>query len=150
MEVSQKVLIKQPVETVWKVITDFKNCTNFISSIKKIEVLEEPKETLIGFKWKETREMFGKEATEIMWITEAVKNEYYQTRAESHGAIYISKLVVQAKGDVTQLSMSFSSSAQTIMAKIISSLMGFIIKGSMKKAMAKDLKDMKLHLESNV
>lgn len=150
MEVSQKVLIKQPVETVWKAITDFKNCTNFISSIKKIEVLEEPKETLIGFKWKETREMFGKEATEIMWITEAVKNEYYQTRAESHGSIYISKLVVQAKGDVTQLSMSFASSAQTIMAKIISRLMGFIIKSSVKKAMAQDLKDIKLHLESNV
>lgn len=24
---------------------------------------------LVGFKWKETHKMFGKEATEIMWIT---------------------------------------------------------------------------------
>jgi len=45
--------------------------------------------------------------------------------------------------------MSFSAKAQTSLAKILSKCMGFMIKGSMRKALTKDLKDIKIHLESN-
>ncbi len=84
MELSVFVEIEKPLGDVWKAIIDFKNCSNFIESIVKLEIIDEPKDTLIGFKWKETRVMFGKEATETMWITDYVENEHYQTRAESH------------------------------------------------------------------
>jgi len=93
--------------------------------------------------------MFGKEATETMWITDYVENEYYQTRAESHGSIYTSRLSIERVGKNTKLAMSFSAEAQTFFVKIFSLCMGFIIKGSMKKALIKDLNDIKTHLESN-
>jgi len=150
MELSVFVNIEKPLEDVWKVITNFKDCPTFIESIIKLEILEEPKDTLIGFKWKETRVMFGKEATETMWITNYEVNKFYQTRAESHGSIYISKLSLEPTEDRTQLTMSFSAKAQTLIAKIMSSLMGFAIKGSMEKALMKDLNDIKSHLESNL
>lgn len=66
MELSTQININQPIEKVWKKITDIENSANFIEGITKVEVLEKPKDTLLGFKWKETRVMFGKEATEIM------------------------------------------------------------------------------------
>jgi len=149
MEISVSVEISNTTEEVWKVITDFKNSPNYIKSIVNVEIIEQPKDTLVGFKWKETRVMFGKEATEIMWITDSVENEYYQTRAESHGSIYISKLSIEHIEQITKLTMSFSSEATTFIVKLISLLMGFVIKGSMKKAINKDLTDIKTYLESN-
>jgi len=149
MELSASVEIEKPLEEVWKVITDFKNCPNFIKSIVNLEIIDQPKDTLVGFKWKETRVMFGKEATETMWITDSVENEYYQTRAESHGSIYRSGLTIERIGQFTKLTMSFSSEATTFSAKLIGFLMGFMIKGSMNKAINKDLIDIKTYLESN-
>lgn len=147
MKLTAQINIDKPIEEVWNTITDIKNSKGFIQSITKIEVLEDPKNTLLGFKWKETRVMFGKEATEIMWITDFVENEFYQTRAESHGSIYISRLEVKSVDKKTQLTMSFSAEAQTLFAKIFSGLMGFLIKGSMRKAVIKDLSDIKAHVE---
>ncbi len=148
MELSAIVNIEKPLKDVWNAIIDFENCSNYIESIIKLEILDQPQDTLVGFKWKETRVMFGKEATETMWITEYTENEYYQTRAESHGSIYISRLSIVPKGEHTQLTMSFSAKAQTFVAKLLSSIMGFMVKGSMKKAVLKDLNDIKAHLEA--
>ena len=149
MELSVFVEIEKPLEDVWKAIVDFKNCSNYIESIVDLEIIDEPNDTLIGFKWKETRVMFGKEATETMWITDYVENEYYKTRAESHGSFYISRLSIERVEEFTKLTMSFSAEAQTFFVKILSFCMGFFIKGSMKKALIKDLNDIKTHLESN-
>ena len=148
MELSVSVEIEKPLDDVWKAIIDFKNCPNYIESIVNIEVIDEPKDTLIGFKWKETRVMFGKEAIETMWITDYAENEYYQTRAESHGSIYISRLSIEPVENHTKLTMSFSAEAQTFFVKLISWCMGFIVKGSMKKALIKDLNDIKSYVES--
>ena len=149
MNLSASIEISKPLEEVWKVITDFKNCPNYITGIVNLEIIDQPDDTLVGFKWKETRVMFGKEATETMWITDYVENEYYQTRAESHGSIYISRLSIERIGQITKLTMSFSSEATTFFVKLISSFMGFMIKGSMIKVINKDLSDIKTHLELN-
>ena len=91
--------------------------------------------------------MFGKEATEIMWITESVENEYYATRAESHGSVYISRLALRESPNGSELSMSFSGEATSLTAKILSAMMGVFISGSIKKALQKDLMDIKQYLE---
>lgn len=114
-----------------------------------IEVLEKPETGFVGFKWKETRKMFGKEATEVMWVTDSVENEHYATRAESHGSIYVSRLSLSESDGITTLTMSFSGEAQTLTAKILSTLMGFMIKGSMRKELHKDLSDIREFVEQN-
>ena len=43
----------------------------------------------------------------------------------------------------------FSAEAQTLVAKILSALMGFMIKSSMVKELQKDLVDIKNYLELN-
>ena len=81
MNVEVQTLINAPRDRVWKIISDIDKSVDVISGIEKIEVLENPDAGLVGFKWRETRTMFGKQATEVMWITEAEENAYYQTRA---------------------------------------------------------------------
>ena len=149
MKVSTSIEISKPRENVWKAITDIENCQERISSIIAIEVLEKPEAGFVGFKWKETRKMFGKEATEIMWVTDSVENEYYSTRAESHGSVYVSRLSVTESAGITTLTMSFSGEAQSLLARILSALMGAFIKGSMKKELQKDLVDIKNYVEQS-
>ncbi len=148
MKTSVSIEIDKPKEDVWKAITNFENCPSYISAIMSLEILEQPENTLKGFKWKETREMFGKEATETMWITDYTENEFYQTRAESHGSIYISKMAIEETDGKSKLTFSFTGEAISFFAKIMSALMSSMMKKSLDKSMMKDLEDIKAYLES--
>lgn len=143
MEFKEQIFINAPVEKVWGIITNIEGSADNISAIQDIKVLENPADGIVGFKWTETRIMFGKTATETMWITDAKTNEFYQTRAESHGAIYISKLNVIEKDGGTILTMSFIGEAQTFMAKLMSATLGAMFKKATRKALTKDLEDIK-------
>ncbi len=149
MKVSVEVEIAKPKNTVWASIIDINNCSEFISSIIAIEILNQPESGLVGLKWKETRQIFGKKATEIMWITDAVENEYYCTRAESHGSVYVTKISLSEAGENTILRMLFSCEAQTTFVGIVSACMGFLLKRSMKKMVLKDLEDIKKYVDQS-
>ncbi|TDF35174.1 SRPBCC family protein [Alteromonadaceae bacterium M269] len=149
MNVSVDINISKPAVEVWAAITDIENCQDMVSSIIDLEVLDKPEKDLVGLKWKETRKMFGKEATETMWITEAVDSQYYCTRAENHGAIYITKLSLAESDGVTTLNMTFSAEAETLGMKIMSAIMGLILKRSMKQALQTDLEDIKRFVEKS-
>jgi len=149
MNVTVDIKINRTMESVWQAITDIDNCQNVISSIIKINILNKPKNDLVGFKWEETREMFGKEAMETMWITDSVVNENYATRAESHGSVYITKLSLKECEGSTLLTMSFNGIPQTFSAKILSFLMSPLIISSIKKALIKDLRDIKTYVEKS-
>jgi carbon monoxide dehydrogenase subunit G len=139
MKTSVSVEINASKEEVWKAITDFEHCPSFISAIESLEILHKPDDTLVGFKWKETRTMFGKEATETMWITDYTENEFCQTRAESHGSVYTSKMAVEPMGENSKLTMSFSGEAVSFFAKIMSALMSSMIKNRWTKPFSKTL-----------
>ncbi len=147
MKVATSITIAAPVEAVWQAVINIEQAADMVSGIRQVEVLHKPEQGMVGFKWRETRIMFGKEATEDMWITDCVTNDYYATRAENHGAVYLSRISVQAVADGTRLTMGFESQAQTLFARLMSSLMVFFIKGSIIKEFDKDLVDIKAFVE---
>ena len=147
LEVSTEIAAT-PAE-IWQVITDIDGAEARISGIKSVEVLERPDTGLIGLKWRETREMFGREATETMWITEAEENKSYRTEAHNHGAIYRSGFDIEPLGEGrTRLTMVFAGEAQTLMAKIMSALMTPFFKGATRKMVEQDLSDIKRAAEA--
>ena len=148
MKMKAEILIDGTKEQIWQTITDIEGSVNRISAIEKIEILDKPASGMLGLKWQETRTMFGKSATEIMWITDVVENEYYQTRAESHGAIYKSRLQIEASGNQLKLTMEFDGEAQNMFAKIMSFLTSFMFKSATEKALQEDLNDIKAYVES--
>tara|TARA_R110002096_G_scaffold182102_2_gene359892 strand:- start:42 stop:491 length:450 start_codon:yes stop_codon:yes gene_type:complete len=148
MKLTIDIEIKALKEKVWKVITDIENSVNTISGIEKIEILNKPKDTVVGLKWEETRTIFGKSATETMWITEATENDYYKTRAESNGAIYQTILKLSEKENTTFLTMEFNSEAITIKGKIMAFIFGRMLNKTMKKLIKKDLINIKTTVEN--
>lgn len=142
MQTSASMHMNATKEQVWAIVTDIENAKDRITCIKDIEILEKPSSGFVGLKWKETREMFGKEAVETMWIKESKENEYYVTEAINSGCIYHSTVALQEKDGGVELTMSFKSTPQSFFAKLMSPLM-LMMKGMIRKAFEKDLEDIK-------
>lgn len=148
MRLEVAVEVDAPVAEVWRIASDIENAERTISGIDKIEVLEPPSgEGILGLKWRETRTMFGKTATEIMWITEA-GDSYYVTEARSHGSEYTTRVHAAPAGDGTRLAMVFEARPLTTGARVASALLGFMMKGAVRKALLKDLTDVKSAAEA--
>ena len=92
MLVETKVTINGSKAAIWAAMTNIAGASEIISGIESIEVLEKPASGLVGLKWRETRVLFGKPASADKWITEAAENEYYKTRAESDGFVFLSTM----------------------------------------------------------
>ena len=146
MSIQANLFINTSPEEAWKVITDIEKAQERIKCIKDIKILERPESGVVGLKWEETREMFGKEAIETMWIDQAVENEFYTTKAENCGCVYTSRVEIVKAENGIELKMSFSAEPQTFVAKLMTPMM-FFMKGAIKKAFQKDLQDLKIFLE---
>src|SRR6187399_1572424 len=148
MLVEVQVTIHGSKAAVWAAMTDFANATQIVKGILKLEVLEQPASGLVGLKWRETRMLFGKAATADKWITEAVPNEFYKTRAESDGFVFLSTMSLsEGTGGVT-LTSAHDSQPQSFGAKVMSIPMGLFFKGVARKALLQDLNDIKSAVES--
>ncbi|MEM8583463.1 MAG: SRPBCC family protein [Bacteroidota bacterium] len=149
MQLSSSVQIDASRQDIWNTITDWEGLADRISGIQSVEILEKPKSGIVGFKWRETRVMFGKEATETMWVTEAQEPEFYEVGAASHGSKYETSFRILGEGQPFQLEMNFKGTPQSTSAKLMNALMGWMFKGATKKALHQDLKDIKGHLEKD-
>ena len=147
MNIQEEIPIQAPRIKVWQLISDIEGSDERISGIKKIEILEKPKDGLIGLKWEETRIMFGKTATEVMWITDEVDGFSYKTQAEGPGVIYISTLSLVEEGNQTRLIMGFKSEISSLGTKIISAIMGLFFNKATRDAIKQDLIDIKTAAE---
>ena len=146
MIVEVQVAINASRTAVWNVITNIENAAEFISGIEKIEVVEKPITGLVGLKWRETRMYFGKPATVEILITDAVENEYYKTRAESDGYLFLSTMSVSESSNGITLTSTHDYKPQSTAAKL-KSIMMFLFKGMIKKTLLQDLNDIKSAVE---
>jgi hypothetical protein len=147
MLVEVQVTVNGSKRAIWAAITNIESAAEIISGIESIEVLEKPATGLVGLRWRETRMLFGKPATAEKWITDAAENEFYKTRAESDGFVFLSTTSVsEGIGGIT-LTSSHDSRPQSIGARIMSIPMGILFKGVAKKALLQDLDDIKSAVE---
>ena len=147
MLVEAQVTINGSRAATWAAITNIENASETISGIENIEVLEKPANGLVGLKWRETRMLFNEPTTVEKWITEAVENEFYTTRAESDGFVFLSTISIsESSGGITLIS-SHDFKPQGIVAKLQSIPMGLLFKGVAKKALLQDLNDVKSAVE---
>src|SRR5438093_9328084 len=133
MIVEAQVTINGSKAATWAAITNIENTSETISGIENIEVLEKPANGLVGLKWRETRTLFGKTATVEKWITDAAENEFYKTRAESDGCVFLSTTSISESSGGITLTSSHDSIPQSRVARLLSIAMAFLFKGVPKK-----------------
>ena len=147
MTVEAQITINRNKTAVWTAITNIRHTAEIISGVEKIEILNEPENGLVGLKWRETRMYFGKPATIDKWITDAIENKFYKTRAEMDGFIFITTMTISENDDNIRLTSSHETKSQGIMAKIKSLPMIFF-RGMLKKTILQDLNDIKTAVEN--
>lgn len=147
MIVEEHVTINKNKTEVWAAITDIRHASKIISAIEKVEILNEPENGLVGLKWRETRMYFGKPSAIDKWITDAVENKFYKTKAEMDGFIFLTTLSISESGDNIILTSTHETKSQGIIAKIKSLPMIFF-KGILRRAILKDLNDIMTAVEN--
>ncbi len=130
--------VKRPIEQVFQAYTELDKAVERIPSITELTVLTDGPFGE-GTRWRETRLIFKKEATEEMWVTGFHPPESYTVEAESHGMKYATLFTFEPEGDGTKVTWEFTGTPQTMGAKIMSPIFNLLLKGTMKKALLSDL-----------
>jgi hypothetical protein len=134
-----------PIARVFATATDFRNAAGRIRAITRMEVLTTGPVGK-GTRFRETRRMFGRDATEEMEVVEFDPPRSYTLGCENHGCRYRTELNFNEKDGGTEIEMRFQAEGLTFFAKLMGVLMKPMLK-PMMKACAKDLDDIAAHAE---
>lgn len=145
--ISSTTRINAPQERVFEVFADLRSAPQRIKSIIRLEVLGDGAIGK-GTRFRETRKMFGKEATETMEITQFDSPRSYTVEATSCGTHYVSRFDFKPDGNATDVQMTFSATPQTFFAKLMVKMMGKKMAEMCRKMVEKDMTDLKGVIES--
>jgi len=133
--------VAAPAERVWAICTDLDRTGEVISAITSLERTDGGSAFDVGTAWRETRVMFGREATESMEVTGIDEGRSYVVESTSRGVRYKSTMLVEPRGDgACRLVWEFGAEPLTTGAKLMS-VVGRLFEGSTRKALVADLDD---------
>jgi hypothetical protein len=128
-----------PAERLFALASDFAGAPGRVSGILRVEMVT-PGAVGKGTRFRETRKMFGKEATEEMEVVAFEPGRSYTLRAISCGAEFESELRCLPDGAGSRVEIEMRSRPLTFFAKLMSPL-GGLFAGSMVKCVEQDLAD---------
>ncbi len=145
IQFSTRRFVAAPPERVFALASNFADAPAVVPAIKRVEMLT-PGPVRIGTKFRETRVMFKKEATETMEVTAFDPPRSYRLGCTSCGCRYESVFLFSPKDEGTDVELSFTAEPLTFLAKVMSFLMRPMVK-SMGKMCAQDLESLALAAE---
>ncbi len=137
--------INAPKERVFQTVADIREFAKANSNIVKYEFLSDS-QTGVGTRFRETREFKGKQAASEFEVTEYVENEHVRIVTDSHGTVWDSIFTVAEAEGITTLTLTMDANSYKLLARV----MNFLIKGLIKKEVAKDLLKIKTYCETPV
>ncbi|MFI9753877.1 SRPBCC family protein [Streptomyces collinus] len=142
---SRSVVVERRIaagqSAVWEALTDLGGMERVLSGVTRVEVITEGGFG-VGTRWRETRRMFGKEATEEMWVTACEAPERYVVEADSQGTHYVSEWQLRADGpSATTVRMTFGAEPGGGARGLLARLLGGVGARVVRKAIEKDLDD---------
>ncbi len=136
-----------PAQRVFDVVADIENSVGRLPAIKAIEVVS-PARHGLGMRWRETRTMFGRDATATLEITEWRPPLEYVVSSEECGCAYRTVIrVIATGGDRCRLEREFSASPQTFIARVMGMTMMPLMKKMMVRLLQAELDAVKSHCE---
>lgn len=134
--------IAAPVEQVFETIADIRSFKRAIPHIIDIQFLSEARRG-VGTRFRETREIKGKESTTELEVTEYEPNERLRMVTDSHGTIWDSVWALRDVPGGTELTLTIDAKAHQLMAQ----LMNPMVMPAIRKAVASDLELVKAYCE---
>lgn len=144
---STAVYIELPPQVVFDAMTDLESWKDWMPNFVRVEKLTTGP-VGIGTEWRETRKMFGKDATEHFRITRWERPSRFDihvdgSKGSSVGGEYLFtyELMPERSGTIVELTGEIRMGA-------LWNMLGTVLVGGFRKACHKDLEALKTHLES--
>ena len=133
--------VAAPVQRVWDVATDLAGAPQVIREIDTVDVLT-PGPFGVGTRWRETRTMMGRSATEEMTVTAVEPQRSYTVEATSSGAHYVSTFAFAPSADGgTDVTTTFGGRPTSTVARILGAVTAPLGRRAVTKALEQDLRD---------
>ncbi|SEK46473.1 Polyketide cyclase / dehydrase and lipid transport [Blastococcus sp. DSM 46786] len=140
-EVEVRQHVAAPVQRVWQVATDLTGSPHVLRGVDAVEVLT-PEPFGVGTRWRETRTMMGRSATEEMAVTAVEPQRSYRVEAASRGAHYVSTFAVAPSADGgTDMTMTFGGRPTSNVARLLGAVTAPLGRRAVTKALQQDLDD---------
>lgn len=129
-------------QAVWRVITDLDHAADVLSGVVSVERVEGDGYD-VGVRWRETRRMFGKEATEEMWVSAVDEPRSTTVSSESAGTVYTTVFRCEPSDLGTVLTVEFTGVAGNagLGHKLAWALFGRLGLKATRKVLEQDLAD---------
>lgn len=150
MQIDVARRVAAPSDRVWTVVTDLANSPRVMTAIESVEILDGPQEFGVGTRWRETRTMFGKRATEEMAVSAVDPGRSYTVVAHGQGARYQSTVAIVPEGEAAcTLTMTFGGEPTSTASRIMAATVGRLFIGATRRALEADLADIACAAESS-
>lgn len=133
-----------PAET-FAVFADIEHAAGRIKEIVRIEKLT-PGPVGVGTRFRETRVMFKREATETFEFTEYTPGVAYAFKGVNCGMEYRCRFAFAPEGAGTRVDVTLEIRAMTLWAKLFTPL-AYLMRGMMRRCMAGDLDQLRAAVE---
>jgi carbon monoxide dehydrogenase subunit G len=134
---------------VWAIITDLDRYPTILSGVERVERLDERAGFEVGTRWRETRVMFGREATEEMEVAAIDAGRSYTVTADGGGTNYRSVLRVEPMGERhCRLSMSFAAAPSGTAGRLAAATIGRLFQRATRKMLQRDLDDIAAYADA--
>lgn len=138
--VSRTVLA--PLETVWDIATDLRSMPETVSAITEVDVLEGGDPFDVGTRWRETRLMMRREATEEMEVTAVAPQRGYTVEADNGGVHYRTVFTFTPAGSGrTDVTMTFEGTSERP-RNVVQRMLGALGLRVVRRALERDLADL--------
>ena len=136
-----------PPATVFEHALNIERWPDMVEAIDRVEVLS-PAPVRVGTRFRETRTMFGRSATEEMTFAEIDTPHRFVLTAESSGMAYRTVHTFAPEAGGTRIAISFGGEPTTLAGRLVSPLMKVLMSGTLRKMLESDLASMKKVLET--
>ena len=138
--------IDAPPERVFAAATDLANAPKRIEGITRMELLT-PGPVATGTRFRETRVLFGREATEELEVQGFEPPRRFSIGCDNHGCRYRTEFRFEPSGEGTEVELRFEATPLTLVARVMSVLTRPLM-GRLASLCEKDLEDIKRSIES--
>lgn len=140
MEIVVQATVDAPPDPVFATAADIASWPQFIAGIATVELLT-PGTVATGTRFRETRVMFGRQATEEMTVAEIAPPQRLVLTAYNHGTAYRVEHSFVPEAGGTRMTLKFEGKPISLLAWLLMPL-GLLFMGNVKRQLQADVADL--------
>ena len=145
MKTKVEIEVGAPPAIVYATAIDVAQWPAFIDGIEQVEILTAGP-IQVGTRFRETRLMFGRRATEEMTVATLQPPRRFVLTAENHGTRYAAVHEIVSTPAGSRLTLTFEGTPVTVTARVFS-IIGLLFMGPVRRKLETDLQQLKAEAE---